>query len=152
MEILEIMTGISESDLIPKFEFTGKEHGIVEHILDNIDEISFNSGWGKIERVKRGYTMFLGNTRIIADIMIWHTDGTGTAIEVKRTNTNRNDLLTAIGQVLFYGLHMEARLKNMPRLVIASPEINSNLLLIKKRFDLPICFLMVDGNRCIYLS
>ena len=40
--------------------------------------------WGDIKRVERQYILPISNGKIIADIAIWHTDGTGTFIEVKK--------------------------------------------------------------------
>jgi RecB family endonuclease NucS len=141
-----------EEALKPKYIFTEKEIELQNHIIENINDIAENCMWGEIERFKQQYAISKVNGRLIADIMIWHKDGTGTVIEVKRSSTNRNDILTAISQCLFYGTIMESALKVMPRLVIATPKIDTDTYNVIKRFNLPINLLMVDFNRCIYLG
>lgn len=141
-----------EEALKPKYIFTEKEIELQNHIIENINDIAENCMWGEIEQFKQQYAISKVNGRIIADIMIWHKDGTGTVIEVKRSSTNRNDILTAISQCLFYGTIMESALKFMPRLVIATPKIDTDTYSVIKRFNLPINLLMVDFNRCIYLG
>lgn len=145
---------MTDADILqPNFNFQGKEKDIEDHILENIHDIANNCLWGDIIRVERQFMIPISTGgKIIADIMVWHADGTGTAIEVKRTKTNRNDLLTAIGQSLFYGLKMEQSLGHIARMVVAAPEINKDLHDVIIRFKLPICLLMVDGDRCIYLG
>lgn len=141
-----------EQELKPKYIFTEKEIELQNHIVENINDIAENCFWGKITRIETQYVIPKVNGRIIADIMLWHEDGTGTVIEVKRSNTNRNVILTAISQSLFYGMLMESSLKNMPRLVIAMPKINADVYNLIKKFNLPINLLMVDNDRCIYLG
>lgn len=121
-------------------------------ILENIDIISENCKWGDIKNIERQYRIPLKNGYIVADIMIWHKDGSGTCIEIKTGRNNRNDDLTAIGQLLFYGLITEHSLVNMPRLVLATTKIKSELWDVSKRFGLPIDFLEVTDDKCIYLS
>ena len=141
-----------EEALKPKYIFTEKEIELQNHIIDNINDIAENCMWGEIERYKTQYTIPVDTRRLIADIMIWHKDGTGTVIEVKRIGLCRNDILTAISQCLFYGTIMESALKVMPRLVIATPKIDADTYNVIKRFNLPINLLMVDFDRCIYLG
>jgi hypothetical protein len=141
-----------EEVLKPKYIFTEKEIELQKHIIDNINDIAENCMWGEIDKIKEQYVVSKPNGRLIADIMIWHKDGTGTVIEVKRSSTNRNDILTAISQCLFYGAIMESALKVMPRLVIATPKIDTDTYNVIKRFNLPINLLMVDFDRCIYLG
>lgn len=145
-------TNIHDIDLEPKYSFIGKEKDIEDHIIEHINDISANCMWGDIKRIERQFYIPIANGSIVVDLMIWHTDGTGTSIEIKRSKTNRNDVLTAIGQSLFYGLKMEESLKNKARLVIASPQINKDIYDVVKKYKLPINFLMVDGDRCIYLG
>ncbi len=151
-KIMPTEFNIQDLELNPQYSFIGKEKDIETHILENISDISACCMWGDVKRVERQYPITISGGRIFVDIMLWHTDGTGTAIEVKRSKTNRNDLLTAIGQSLFYGYKMEKSLNNMARLVIAAPVINKDLYEVVKRFKLPINLLMVDGDRCIYLG
>ena len=139
-------------ELIPQYKFIGKEKDIESHILDNIKDISIHCSWGKVKKVERQYIIGTYKGHIIVDIMIWHNDGTGTAIEVKTGKTNRNDGFAAIGQCLYYGIKMQRSLKEMPRMVIAMPEINYDIYEIINYFKLPISLLMVDGDRCIYLT
>jgi len=89
---------------------------------------------------------------IRCDLLLWHEDGTGTCIEVKTGANNRNDDLTAIGQLLFYGKCIEKKLTNKPRLVLVCPRIKSGIWEIIKEYNLPICLLEVTEDKCIYLS
>ena len=135
-----------------RFDFVGSERDFESHILDNVDDIARACGWGEISRIERQFTVKFVGHHIIVDVMLWHSDGTGTVIECKTGKTNRNDLLTSIGQVLFYGANLSTALGQMPRLVIAAPFISPYIHGTIKRFDLPICLLSVDGNQCTYLS
>lgn len=143
---------MTTKDLIPQYDFIGKEKDLEDYILENINEISNNCKWGDILRIERQFQVPIAQGKVIIDIMIWHKDGTGTAIEVKRSKTNRNDILAGIGQCLSYALKLESALDNAPRLVIAAPVINDDLYRIVNKFKLPINLLMVDGHRCIYLG
>jgi RecB family endonuclease NucS len=143
---------MTTKDLIPQYDFIGKEKDLEEYILENVNEISNNCQWGEILRIERQFQVPIAQGKVIIDIMIWHKDGTGTAIEVKRSKTNRNDILAGIGQCLSYSLKLESALDNAPRLVIAAPVINDDLYRIINKFKLPINLLMVDGHRCIYLG
>jgi|APGre2960657404_1045060.scaffolds.fasta_scaffold27819_4 hypothetical protein len=134
------------------FNFIGLEKDIEAHILENILDISTNCMWGDIKRVERQYILPISNGKIIADIAIWHTDGTGTFIEVKKTNSNRNNIISAISQVLFYGMIAKKCLGFTPRLVIASNEIMTEIYDIKKEYDLPINILVIDGDKCTYIG
>lgn len=134
------------------YDFIGRERDLEMHILENIHDIAAECGWGEICKVKQQFTVRLVGYHIVIDIMLWHPDGSGTLIECKTNNTNRNDLLTGIGQVLFYGTNLPLRLGTMPRLVIASPVISPFVRATIKEFGLPISLLGVDGDRCTYLS
>lgn len=139
-------------DSAGKFEFVGSEKDFEFHLIDNLNDISQSCGWGEVKRWEQQFTMRQDNTRVIADLMLWHTDGTGTVIECKKSKTNRNDILAAIGQVLFYGTFLKARLSNRPRLVIAAPSIPFSIYSVIQEFKLPINLLIVDGDKCTYLS
>lgn len=143
---------IKEEDLKPVFIFDGSEKDIENHIFDNIIDISLNCGWGEIEKAQQQlHASFVGG-RIIVDISIIHKDNTATIIEVKNNKRNRIDVFSAIGQLLFYTNKLGLLWGAKPRMVIAMPEIDYEIYKTIKDYRLPICFLMVDGNRCIYLS
>jgi hypothetical protein len=146
------MNTIQDIDITPQYKFEGKEKDVEDHIISNIHEISENCMWGEIKRIETQFVIPLKNSKIRADIMIWHTDGTGTVIEVKKSETHRSQNLSAIGQALFYGRVMEKTLTKMPRMVVASNEISRELYDVIHRFKLPINLLMVDNDRFIYLS
>lgn len=135
-----------------QYDFKGSERDLEAHILDNIHDIAHKCGWGEIVRIEKQFMIRLVGYYVVVDIMLWHSDGTGTAIECKTGKNNRNDLLTGIGQVLFYGANLATALKVMPRLVIASPVISPYVHHTIKVFNLPICLLGVDGDKCTYLS
>jgi hypothetical protein len=143
---------------IPTYNFDGSEKDIEEHILENIESISKECGWGDVQRVETQYVIKCPSTekrqkKIRIDIFVWHTDGSGTVIEVKSVkNKNRTDSLTAVSQSLHYGYVVEAFLGHLPRIVVAANEISGDVYETIKRFNLPICLLMVDGDRCVYLK
>ena len=142
---------------LPTHNFNGSEKDIEEHILENIESISKECGWGEIQRVETQYSINcisngIKSKRVRLDILIWHKDGSGTVIEVKSTKRDmRTQVLSAISQSLYYGCVIEKKLGCMPRLVVAANEISEDVYEAIKRFNLPICLLMVDGDRCIYL-
>lgn len=133
-----------------RYKFIGSESDLESHILDNIHDVAKYCEWGEIQRVERQFRVPIVGYHVIADIMIWHTDGSGTLIECKTGKTNRNDALTGIGQVLFYGTSLKAALGEMPRLVIAAPVSMPHVRQTIRAFALPIHLLTVDGDRCIY--
>ncbi len=139
-------------DFTARFNFVGSEKDFEFHLIDNLEDISKSCGWGEIKRRERQFTIRQDKSRVIADLMIWHTDGTGTIIECKKSNTNRNDVLAAIGQVLFYGAFVKSKMIHRPRLVIAAPSIPFTTYSVIQEFKLPINLLIVDGNKCTYLS
>jgi len=142
---------MTECDTILKKEkITEREFELF--LLDNINIVSKNCHWGKITRIERQCSMAFNDGAIRCDIMLWHEDGTGTCIEVKMGHNNRNDDLMGLGQLLFYGLCIEKRLTNKPRLVLVCPNIKNSLWDIIKAYNLPICLLELTDDKCIYLS
>ncbi len=139
-----------DSETKTLFTFTGKETDLESHLIDNLSDISLSCGWGEVSTFKRQYTIPMSKGRIRLDLMLWHPDGTGTAIECKTGNTNRNDLLTGMSQLLFYGVVLEFSLKHLPRLVLATPTFSQIVQSTIQRFALPINLLTVDGDRCVY--
>jgi RecB family endonuclease NucS len=141
-------TKLTKSDtLLKKSE---KEHE--DFLLDNIDYISECCLWGEIVRIERQFRITLSQGCVIADIMLWHKDGTGTCIEVKTGKNNRNDDLMGLSQLLFYGFIMENSLQNMPRLVLATPTIKGEIFAVIQKYNLPISILNYSENKCIYLG
>jgi hypothetical protein len=144
-------TKLSKDYYKPQNIFTGSENDLELNIIDDLQEISDNCKWGEIIRYQQQFTLKYKKGRIVTDIFIWHKDGTGTLIEVKKNKTNRNDLLTAISQILFYGNIIERKLKFKPRFVIAINELNEDIYDLINEYNLPINLLMYDKNRCVYL-
>ena len=141
-----------DSDLTISDSTLKKESEYEEFFAHHINSLCDILGWGKPVRIKRQFVIPIESGRIMADAMIWHEDGTGTCIEIKTGNNNRNDDLTAIGQLLFYGKIMKSRLGNMPRLVLVRPEIKPEMWSIIKEFNLPLALLKFNEGQCIYLS
>jgi len=129
-----------------------KEKELEDYFIDTIEHISESCYWGEIERFERQYILPIKNGRIIADVMIWHKDGTGTCVEIKTGTNNRNDDLMGISQLLLYGTVMEELLTKLPRLVLVRPEISPLTFTMIERFNLPIALLQLTDNKCIYLS
>ena len=142
---------ITEKDLIPTYEFKGKEKDLEQHFLDNIYDISKMCGWGDIIRFENQFRINFGKNCIILDVMIWHKDGTGTCIEIKTGKHNRNDLLTGVSQLLSYGYKTKFSLGKRPRLVLITPQIEREVNGVIKEYNLPIDMLMIDADRCVYL-
>jgi RecB family endonuclease NucS len=123
-----------------------------DYILEHIDYISEMCGWGDVLRVERQLHVPLKTGRVVIDIMIWHKDGSGTAIEIKTGNNNRNDDMMGIGQLLFYGYVLESRLTKLPRLVLAMPSLKQELVDVIRKFNVPISILNYSSDKCIYLQ
>ena len=134
----------------PVCDFVGSEKDIEQHLFDNIHEVISNCGLPEIARVEQQYTINLKHGRMIADIMIWHTDGTGTVIEVKKSQSQRTTILMAISQLLLYGIMIKDALGATPRMIVASERIDPELFVVVDTYKLPISFLMCDGDRFVF--
>lgn len=98
--------------------FGGNEKGVVQEVLAQIDMgvIPAAYGWPEIIRVEREFPVPRGRI----DILLFHIDGSLTAIECKASDKAR-DVLPAIGQVMAYGLMLGySRTASEIRLAIAS--------------------------------
>jgi len=141
---------VSYQDLSPRFGFKGKERDIEAHVLDNINDISIGAGWGKVRAAKSQVRLPSIKGRSVAvDIVVYHTYGTITVIEVKKHRPDRSELMKAITQVLFYGTLIERKFKVLPRMVVASNVISDELFEVCDRFSFPVDVLMIDGDRVI---
>jgi len=134
------------------FKFLGKEKDLESYILENIHDIALNCNWGEIEKVESQKSIKTKNGRIQVDILIYHKNGTATLIEVKQSRTNKNSTLSAIGQLFYYSTVIKSWCENKPRLVIVSDQILPELYETVKDNNLLISSLMIDGDRCIYLT
>jgi len=143
---------VEPKDLKPVYIFNGSEKDIEAHIMDNIHDISRECGWGEIKEVHQQFNATYGSGRIRVDIALIHKDNTATIIEVKASGKSRVEIFGAIGQSLFYGKKLKNFWGAIPRMVVASSQFDYDLYEMTKDYNLPICFLMVDGDRCIYLS
>jgi len=128
-----------------KYTHKGNETDIELHIAENIDDIAKGCFWGEISHFKTQFCFPVGNNRKHCDIILWHKDGTGTVIEVKKYR-NINEQVYSIGQILMYAELSKALLGFYPRLVIASDFIHPMLKSIIKGQNLPIKTLQVDGD------
>lgn len=138
--------------LEPRYDFKGNESDIENHILSNIKDISSYCNWGSITKIKQQNYIRCSQGHIINDIMLWHNNGTGTIIEVKKNiQKTRMTLLNGVSQLLFYGTIVKSKYGAIPRLVLASNEITLDVIAMRDDYNLPVDFLMVDGNRCVYL-
>ena len=142
---------MEKSNEITLKDLIKKEAVYEQFFLDNINTIAEQCSWGKIKRIESQFTIPLKRGKIIADTMIWHEDGSGTCIEIKTSKNNRNDDLTGLSQLLFYGFITEKSLSNLPRLVLVMPKIKSKLYEVINRFNLPINLLELTDDRCVYL-
>lgn len=132
------------------FIFNGTELDIQNHIVENINDICDRCFLGSVKNTLtnlkiKGQTKSSG----IYDILIYHTNGTGTIIEVKKYTSDMH-LLSAIGQILYYAELCEIQLTNYPRLIIASNFIQNSIRAIIKANKLPIRILEVDGNKVTF--
>lgn len=126
------------------------EKDIENHLIDNINEISNGCFWGDIKRHKSQYQLNGGVCSIICDVMIWHKDGSGTLIEVKKFKSI-NYLLSSIGQIILYGELIHAHLGQYPRLVIACDHIPELVKKIVKLNTPSIRLLELKGHRVEYI-
>lgn len=132
------------------FIHVGSEKDIEMHLIDNLDDISKNCFWGSVRTYHRQLRLEIFDSNPICDLMIWHHDGTGTVVEVKKY---KSDLWQsyAIGQVLMYGEIIRAKLNEYPRMVICSDYISPLLKLTVKQNKLPIRLLELDGDKAFYI-
>lgn len=126
------------------------EKEIESHIIDNIIEISNGCFWGGIKKWKSQYRIEGGTCSGICDIMIWHKDGSGTLVEVKKFKSV-NYLLSSIGQIILYGEIINANLGQLPRLVIACDHIPEIVKKIVKLHTPSIKLLELKGDRVEYI-
>jgi hypothetical protein len=98
--------------------FGGNEKGVIEEILTQIDlgVIPAAYDWPEIIRVEREFPVPRGRI----DILLFHVDGSLTAIECKASDKAR-EVLPAVGQVMAYGLMLGySQTASKIRLAIAS--------------------------------
>lgn len=143
---------IIDSNLTLSDTLLKKESEYEDFFIYHIHEIAEIVGWPEIDRIEKQFRITLKKGAIVCDIMLWHTDGTGTCIEIKMGNNNRNDDLMGIGQLLFYGKIMKESLSKLPRLVLVSPEIKTETFSVIKEFNLPLSLMRFNEGKCIYLS
>ena len=130
-----------------------KETEYEEFILHHIHEIAEIVAWPEIKRLERQFRVNMSNGEYIKlDAMLWHVDGTGTCIEVKTGQNNRNDHLTGISQLLFYGKAIKESCSQLPRLVLFMPEIEGEMFSVIKEYNLPISLMQFNEGKCIFLS
>lgn len=126
------------------------EKDIENHLIDNIHEISSGCFWGDIKRFKPQFQIGGIGCRAICDVMIWHNDGTGTVVEVKKYKSLHH-LISSIGQIILYGELIHAILGQYPRLVIACDHIPQIVKHIVKLNTPSIKLLELNGNRVEYI-
>jgi hypothetical protein len=131
-----------------KFDFTGKEKDIGNHIINNLHDISRSCGWGEIIHSEKESRIIL-NSKVRIDLSLKHKDGTITIIELKKYN--KHDIYRAIGQILHYGELMFLSYGVYPRMVIASDDIDEVMISIIKNNKLNIDLLRVDGDICTFI-
>ncbi|HRH40360.1 MAG TPA: hypothetical protein PKY82_01860 [Pyrinomonadaceae bacterium] len=140
-ECLESLTDPKE-----KYPFTGKE--FKEDLIANIHQISEGIGWGKVEKFTPQYKTYFAHKRCSVDLLILHTDKTGTVIEC---HTDKH-LPEAIGRLLTFGLAVEEKFRVAMRLVLCAPDIPISIYKMIKHFNLPIRILQINKDVCTYLG
>lgn len=132
------------------YNFVGSESDITDYIVESIQEIADGCKWSEIDFVKREISLPSGTTKNNrCDLLLWHKDGTGTLIEVKKYKDD-NYMVGAIGQVLMYAELCLIKYGNYPRIVIASDYIPTVLKSIIKSNKLPIKTMQIDGEKVTY--
>lgn len=133
------------------FVFSSTEKDFHQHILENIHDIAKDAGWGDVLRCENEFRIPCIGGYAVVDIMVWHTDGSGTIIECKKSHKDRTSELAGIGQLLFYGQKAEDALGHKPRLVYAHTELNLDILRLVSEYKLPIRCMEVCGDRVIII-
>ena len=131
------------------FSHIGNEKDIENHLIDNIDDISIGCFWGPVEKFQKQLRLDMKGFSPVCDLMIWHGDGTGTVVEVKKFK-NELSQSHAIGQILMYGEAIKLKLSEYPRLVICSDYISPIIKSIISAQKLPIKTLQLDGDKVTY--
>ncbi len=133
--------------------FTLSEREFEDYVLENLNRIASQSGWSTIRRVERQFRIPIAGSRYArVDIMVWHTDGTGTVIECKIPTTASTYELYSIGQLMLYASVIKTQMGQYPRLVMCAPSISPMYYRIVKEFNVPIHLLQIDNEECVYLS
>lgn len=128
------------------FDFIGSEKDIQNHIVDNIQNICEKCFFGEVRKTQTNFKLKSSGNSGIYDILVYHKNGTGTLIEVKKY-VNDMYLLSAIGQILYYSELCKINLGEYPRLVIASNYIPDSVRAVIKSNKLPIRLLELDGDK-----
>lgn len=134
-----------------RYNFTGNELDIQKHIVENIKDICENCFFGDVDYcIENRKIQGKLKSGIIFDILVYHKNKTATLIEVKKYTSDMN-LLSAIGQLLYYAEILKITLDNYPRLIIASNFIPNSLRATIKANNLPIRLLEVDGDKVTFI-
>lgn len=133
-----------------EFDYIGAEKDFEQYVVENIDELAFYCGWGDVARVKTQFILPYKNGKPRCDVMVWHKDGTGTIIECKIGGRN-GWMLAAIGQCLFYREMCHFKLKEYPRIVLASNDISAEVYSVISSYKLPINLMQIDAGKVIYV-
>lgn len=141
---------VTIADLEPQYVFWGKETHIEAHFVDCYQDIARESGWGSVKEIQQQVKIpALLDRFVILDLVLFHDNGTITIIEAKKHRKDRQDMLKALPQVLYYGTLIEQKYGVLPRMVILSDTISPELFEVCTRFNFPIDFMMLDGDRVI---
>lgn len=138
-----------------RYIFTGTEKKFEDLITESIAEICHGLELPPIARVKRQQTILVGSYSIRPDIFIWHTDGTGSILEVKLSNcehpaAGRMSQAQALGQLMLYGevvISVWGDGKFLPRLFLFDNKIYPETHMMASRHRLPISLVEIQGSR-----
>lgn len=138
-----------------RYFFNGGEKEFEEYVLESLEDICEGLGLPPIGEVERQKRINVGEFAIQPDIVVWHTDGTGSIFEIKCVNrinpaTGRSAQVNAVGQLLLYrSVFKEARGKGefAPRLFLVDQKIYDKTVCVFSEFKLPVTLVEIQNDR-----
>ena len=136
----------------PRFIFEGAEKDFEEHIVLNADLICEALGLPEIKIIERQRQIRFGGNQITMDIVIRHTDGSLTILEVKKLNnknpwTSTGAQVQAVGQMLLYRNIVKAKTGITPRVALITDKLFYRTQAVFIDTELPLALIEFQRNR-----
>lgn len=135
-----------------RYEIEGSEKDFEENVFDNLEQMIAGLGLPKITTAERQRQIRFPGGQIIMDIVVRHTDGSATIIEVKKPSkqnpsTSPYAQMQAIGQLLLYQNVFEMKTNIKPRLILIDNKIHERTCLAFAGNNLPITLIDFQKDR-----
>ncbi|NDW11968.1 hypothetical protein D0T50_03570 [Bacteroides sp. 214] len=146
-------TKMENESKLPIYEYVGTPQKFVEWIRTNIHEISKKCGWGKVTGIYQKDLELKGQENLVIVHTVVHEDDVETHLMCE-VCTPENDGLpfsavlesfTAMGAIQKFN-------RRDGRIVIVSPSISERMVNEVHARNIPVNFLMIDSEHCVYWS